>query len=91
MSELNVDFDKKNIAILKKFLADAEKNQDDLSGSVIATMTQFLRRTRLQIIKHGRDWVSAEEIINAQVQELRICIIDLESCKLRLQEGYKNQ
>ncbi len=87
------DFDKYNREILSKFIKDAEKHQDDLSGSVMATMTQFIMNLRLTIIQigKGRDWITPIEIIDSQVKELRHCIIDLEAYKERLTKGVIHQ
>ena len=87
----NTALDAQNRETLRRFISDAEKNRDDLSGSVIATMTQFLMNLRLAIQKPNRTWVTPEELINAQVQELRSCIIDLEAYKQRLLQGVTHQ
>jgi len=87
------DFDKYNREMLSKFIKDAENHQDDLSGSVMATMTQFIMNLRLTINKigRGRDWVTPIEIIESQVKELRRCVIDLEAYKERLTKGVTQQ
>ena len=87
------DIDQNNREILCKFIADAAKHQDDLSGSVIATMTQFIMNMRLSISKkgHSRGWVSPEEIIDSQIDTLRHCIIDLNAYKERLTKGVIKQ
>lgn len=87
------DFDRKNREILSKFIKDAEKNHDDLSGSIMATMTQFLMNLRITIsqIGKGRDWITPIEIIDSQVKELRRCVIDLEAYKERLINGVTQQ
>lgn len=87
------DFDRQNREILSQFIYEAEKNQDDLSGSVVATMTQFIMNLRLTIskISKGRDWLTPIEIIESQVKELRRCVIDLEAYKERLNQGVTHQ
>ena len=87
------EFDARNREIIAQFLYDAQKHGDDLSGSVIATMTQFIMNLRINIGNKGRtrQWVTPEEIINAQVEELRRCIIDLEAYKNRLTKGETKQ
>ncbi len=89
----HTDFDKDNRARIYKFLADAETHGDDLSGSVIATITQFIMNLRLTISRKGHDrgWVTPYEIIDSQVEELRRCIVDLEAYKERLTKGVKAQ
>lgn len=89
----HTDFDKYNRETLSKFIKDAENHQDDLSGSVLATMTQFIMNLRLTISKigRGRDWVTPIEIIESQVKELRRCIIDLEAYKEQLNQGVTHQ
>ncbi len=94
MTEIDhTDFDKDNRAKIYKFLQQAETHGDDLSGSVIATMTQFIMNLRLTISRKGHDrgWVTPCEIIEAQVEELRRCIIDLEAYKERLTKGVTAQ
>jgi hypothetical protein len=83
------DYDDKNRAIIAQLIKDSMKNNDDISGSVLATMAQFIMNLKLNFVAKGkgRDWLSPEEIIESQVEELRRCIIDLEAYKLRLEKG----
>jgi len=48
---------------------------------------------RLNISRKGqsRGWLTPEEIIESQVEELRRCIVDLEAYKDRLTKGVKIQ
>lgn len=87
------DFDRQNRKIIAQFVAEAEFHQDDISGSAIATMTQFIMNLRINISQKGktREWVTPEEIIDSQVEELRRCIIDLEAYKERLTKGVTKQ
>jgi hypothetical protein len=92
-SEQHKDFDRYNRETLSKFIKEAENHQDDISGSVMATMTQFIMNLRITIseIGKGRDWLTPIEIIESQVKELRRCVIDLETYKERLTKGVTQQ
>lgn len=87
------EFDEQNRATIAKFLYQAQEHGDDVSGSVIATMTQFIMNMKLNISRkgHARGWVTSTEIIDSQVEELRRCIIDLEAYKGRLTKGVTAQ
>lgn len=87
------DFDKDNRDIIINFIQSAEKHQDDLSGSVVATITQFIMNLRLHISRKGKDrgWVTPDEIIDSQIDVLRKCIIDLVAYKERLTKGVLTQ
>lgn len=92
-ADIEKDFDKDNRERILKFIKEAEEHQDDLSGSVIATMTQFIMNMRINLSRKGKDrgWVTPFEIIDSQVEELRRCIIDLEAYKDRLTKGVIKQ
>lgn len=66
--------------ILSKFLAETADNTDDITASVKCTMVQFIMNTRraLNIVsKINGGYVTPADIIEAQIQELRRCIVDL--------------
>lgn len=86
-------FDRENREILSEFIKGAENDPDELSGSVIATMTHFILNLRETIneIREVRNWLTSIEIIDSQVQELRRCVIDLEAYKGRLIKGETKQ
>ena len=83
------DFDKENVAIIYKLLRAFESNSDDTTRTIIATIAQFLISFRQNINQKckNRPWVTSDEIIDSQVEELRQCIIDLETAKERLTKG----
>lgn len=87
------DFDAQNRETISKFINQAANHQDDVSGSVLATIAQFIMNTRLNISRkgHTRGWLTPWEIIDSQVEELRRCIIDLEAYKERLTKGEQRQ
>lgn len=94
--EDHAEFDRENRKIIREFISDAEKHMDDLSGSVIATMTQFIMNLRITIRNKAHQegksaWVTPIEILDAQIQELRRCVIDLEAYKERLIKGVTQQ
>ena len=94
--EDHAEFDKENRRIIREFISDAEKHMDDLSGSVIATMTQFIMNLRITIRKKAHQegqgaWVTPIEILDAQIEEMRRCIVDLQNYKERLIKGVTKQ
>ena len=91
MKSKPIDFDLHNREILREFLRNEEKTNDFMSGNVLATIAQFIVNLRITIEKTSCDWVTFEELIDAQVQELRRCIIDLEAYKQRLLQGVTHQ
>jgi hypothetical protein len=91
--ESHADFDKNNRDFISNFIKDAEIHKDEISGSVLATMSQFIGNVCLTITKEskGRGWVTPIEIIDSQVKELRRCVLDLEAYKERLTTGVTHQ
>jgi hypothetical protein len=89
----NKDFNEQNRKILLDFMTAAEKNDDDISGSIIATISQFLLNMRVSIYrKAGKEMsITPFEIIQSQIDELRRCVIDLEAYKERLTKGVTHQ
>jgi hypothetical protein len=66
---------------LQEFLSDTDKLDDEIAECLKATLLQFLYRTRsdlAQKTKIGVDCISADELLNLQIKNLRDCIIDLE-------------
>ncbi len=86
-------FRKRNHDIIKGFMKECAKRDDDVSGSVQATLAQFLLNVRheLQIRASGTSMVSNLDIVEAQIQELRRCILDLEQCKEFITKGVRVQ
>lgn len=93
MSHDYTEFDLKNRQIIHDFLLHCDKCRDDISGSVQATLAQFLSNLRIEISRRAGDknWVTPLDIIESQVVELRRCIIDLEAYKERLTKGVTTQ
>lgn len=85
--------DAQNREVITDFLNQSAQWGDDVSGSAIATITQFLMQLRSLIGKRygHRGWLYSDEIINAQIEVLRQCIIDLEAYKQRLIKGETKQ
>ncbi len=84
---------KRNHDIIKGFMKECAKHDDDLSGSVQATIAQFLLNVRheLHLRACGTSMVSNLDIVEAQIQELRRCIVDLEQCKEFITKGVRIQ
>lgn len=87
------DFDTVNRETILKFINQSVEHNDDISGSALATIAQFIMNLRLNIGKkgHARGWVTPDEIIDSQIEELRRCIVDLQAYKERLIEGVTKQ
>lgn len=83
------EFRKKNHEIIMEFMKECSKKDDDISGSVQATIAQFLLNLRIELheLSGGKGWVTAEQIVTAQITEMRRCIVDLQECKERLTNG----
>ncbi|KTD29697.1 hypothetical protein [Legionella maceachernii] len=85
------DFDLKNHECIAEFLRTTQNSTCDISGSIKATIAQFLMNFRIEINKRasalGQNWISPIDIIDSQVCELRRCVIDLEAYKERLKKG----
>jgi hypothetical protein len=85
------EFDLKNHECIAEFLENTEHSECDISGSVKATIAQFLMNFCIEINRRasalGQNWLSPIDIIDSQVNELRRCVIDLEAYKERLHKG----
>ncbi|MFJ1269134.1 hypothetical protein ACD661_11235 [Legionella lytica] len=89
IEETQRDFIKNNQELIQKFLQESKPYDDEISASIQATIAQFLLNTRIELNKRtsGRDWISTDEIVQAQIAVLRRCIIDLDQYYLTLQKG----
>jgi hypothetical protein len=89
------EFDLKNHECIAEFLENTQRSECDISGSVKATIAQFLMNFRIEINRRasalGQNWLSPIDIIDSQVNELRRCVIDLEAYKERLNKGVTAQ
>lgn len=69
---------------IMEFLIETERNIEDVTASIKATVCQFLQNTRYELYrcsqKNGDCWVSRKQIIEVQVAQLRNCIVDLQRC-----------
>jgi hypothetical protein len=85
----NSEFDRENRIILQKFLAESEKNQDRISGSVLAIVCQFILNLRIALSnrKTVEKWIEFDDLIDLQVEELRKCVVDLLAYKALLTKG----
>jgi len=87
--ETHSEFIQNNLELIKKFLEESRPHEDEISASIQATIAQFLLNTRIEFNERtsGQDWISTENIIQAQITVLRRCIIDLEQYYSTLRDG----
>lgn len=91
------EIDLHNHAYILNFLNSTPvATQCDISGSVKATVCQFLMNFKLEINRIAKTYekeitVDPFDIIQAQITILRDCIVDLESYKDRLTKGVTKQ
>lgn len=80
---------------IAEFLERTADPEDEISGSLKATITQFIMNFRMQIKRKAKQrnegWLSPEDIIDSQIDELRRCVIDLCTYKERLIKGVSEQ
>lgn len=87
--ETQKEFIQNNLELIQKFLNESKPFEDEISASFQATIAQFLLNTRIELNEraNGQQWVSTEDIIQAQITVLRSCIVDLERYYLTLSNG----
>ncbi|CAM2911113.1 hypothetical protein [Legionella worsleiensis] len=87
--ETQNEFIKNNQVLIQKFLVESKPHEDEISASIQGTIAQFLLNTRIEFNKCTieREWISTEEIIQAQITVLRRCIVDLERYYSTLSQG----
>ncbi|RUR13298.1 hypothetical protein [Legionella sp. km772] len=80
IEETQEEFIQNNLELIQKFLAESKPHEDEISASIQATIAQFLLNTRIELNKraNGQEWISSEDIIQAQISVLRRSIVDLE-------------
>lgn len=74
------EYRRQNHDYIANFIGQTEHEEDDISGSVKATICQFLMNLKILLRTIGEDigHVTTAELINAQIAELRRCIVDLQ-------------
>lgn len=87
--ETQREFIQNNQELIQKFLEESKPLEDEISASIQATIAQFLLNTRIEFNKcaNGQQWISTEDIIQAQITVLRRCIVDLEQYYSTLRDG----
>lgn len=87
--ETQSEFIQNNQELIRKFLEEAKPHEDEISASLQATIAQFLLNTRIEFNErtNGKEWISTENIIQAQITVLRRCVIDLEQYYSTLRSG----
>lgn len=78
--ETQKEFIQNNLEVIQGFLTESKPHEDEISASIQATIAQFLLNTRIELNNRaaGQQWVSTEDILQAQITVLRRCIVDLE-------------
>lgn len=75
------EWDKENHDYLMKFLQETKGDTGDITGSMKTIIVQFIssvKRTLSRLGAQQNGIVSKEQIIGAQIDELRQCVIDLQ-------------
>ena len=87
--ETQKEFIQNNQELIQKFLEESKPLEDEISASIHATIAQFLLNTRIEFNKriNGQEWISTEDIIQAQITVLRRCVVDLEQYYSTLRDG----
>lgn len=77
----NEEFRKQCLARLGEFIEGVKDDTSDLSVSILTTMTQFIFNCRIEFNRvasqAGREYITRDELLLIEIQELRQCIIDL--------------
>jgi hypothetical protein len=85
----NDDWRKANHDYLQKFLTNTAADDSDITGTVKATIAQFLSNVKRQfnlIANENEGILSRDDLIQSQIDQLRVCIIDLQAI-LTTKEG----
>ncbi len=85
----NEEWQKANHDYLQKFLTNTAADDSDITGSVKATMAQFLTNVKRQfnlIANEQDDVLTRTDIVQTQIDQMRVCIIDLQAI-LTTKEG----
>lgn len=85
----NEEWKKANHDYLYKFITGTEQDESHITGTVKATMAQFLSNVKRQfnLIANMQDGIlSTQDLIQTQIDQLRICVIDLQAL-LTTKEG----
>lgn len=87
--ETQEEFIRNNQELILKFLEESKPQEDEISASLQATMAQFLLNTRIELNEraNGQQWISTEDIVQAQIAVLRRSVVDLENYYLTLRDG----
>ena len=75
--------------IIQGYLTRTQDESDYIANALKATISQFLVNTHTRLIKRAGDddMVSSKDVIEAQIEELRKCIVDLELYLNRIESG----
>lgn len=78
----NDEWNAQNHKYLADFVKDTEVDHGDMTGIVKATIVQFLMNLKRNFnltASKSQGYLTREELIECQIEELRRCIIDLQS------------
>lgn len=70
--------------LLEIFLKETKSPPDPISASIKATINEFIARMKISFSnlakENNGDWVSHDQIIQGQIDQLRECINTLNQC-----------
>lgn len=85
----NDEWRKANHQYIEQFLNQTQDDKSDITGTVKATIAQFLQNVKRQfnlIAEANQGILTREDLIQSQIDQLRVCIIDLQAI-LTTKEG----
>ena len=77
------EFRAQNKEFIKMFIQETDPFEDDIAGSLQATIVQFLiiAKSLMRQKAKNKNMISSLEIMDSQIDALRKCVIDLVSAK----------
>jgi len=85
----NDEWKKANHDYIQKFLSDTVDDESDITGTVKATIAQFLVNVKRQfnlVADENGGVLTRKDLIQCQIDQLRVCVIDLQNV-LTTKEG----
>jgi hypothetical protein len=77
----NDEWRKANHQYIEQFLNQTQDDKSDITGTVKATIAQFLVNVKRQfnlIAEEKKGILTREDLIQTQIDQLRVCVIDLQ-------------
>jgi hypothetical protein len=85
----NQEWQKANHDYIQKFLTETADDKSDITGTVKATIAQFLVNIKRQfnlLADANNGVLTKQDLIQSQIDQLRVCVIDLQAV-LTTKEG----